>query len=139
MDGAALGALGGSLGRPITGVVHGAGLEDSKLVDDKDYDVFDRVVRVKVDGWRALLGAVQASGREHPEFQASHQRCRIGIADKPIMPLQLGIGCRDARRIPPCPNGCVAIGWTCWRDVYNTRLTEVFAAAGIETLAVEDE
>ena len=24
---------------------------------DKDYTVFDRVVRVKIDGWRALLAA----------------------------------------------------------------------------------
>ena len=35
MDRAALETLGSELGRPITGVVHGAGLEDSKLVADK--------------------------------------------------------------------------------------------------------
>ena len=62
MDRSALEALGEGLGRPITGVVHGAGLEDSKLVADKGYDVFDRVVRVKVDGWQSLLTAVKASG-----------------------------------------------------------------------------
>ena len=50
MDKAGLSELGANLGRPITGIVHGAGLEDSKLVADKAYDVFDRVVRVKVDG-----------------------------------------------------------------------------------------
>ena len=38
MDRQALQDLGTSLGRPITGIVHGAGLEDSKLVADKGYD-----------------------------------------------------------------------------------------------------
>ena len=38
--------LGKSLNRKITGVVHGAGLEDSKLVADKDHDIFDRVVEL---------------------------------------------------------------------------------------------
>ena len=37
--------LGKSLGRKITGIVHGAGLEDSKLVKDKTHEIFDRVVR----------------------------------------------------------------------------------------------
>ena len=39
-------ALGKSLKRKITGVIHGAGLEDSKLVADKGHDIFDRVVEV---------------------------------------------------------------------------------------------
>ena len=68
MDRQALQDLGKSLGRPITGIVHGAGLEDSKLVADKGYDVFDRVVRVKVDGWQSLLSAVRASGPDAPSF-----------------------------------------------------------------------
>ena len=57
MDHEALTSLGEGLGKPITGIVHGAGLEDSKRVTDKSHEIFDRVVRVKIDGWRALLGS----------------------------------------------------------------------------------
>ena len=64
----ALESLGQNLEREITGIVHGAGLEDSKLVGDKSHEIFDNVVRVKIDGWRALLGAVRASGRDYPLF-----------------------------------------------------------------------
>ena len=144
MDGAALGALGGSLGRPITGVVHGAGLEDSKLVDDKDYDVFDRVVRVKVDGWRALLGAVQASGREHPEFACCFTSVagRFGNGGQTDYAAANSVLDAEMARLTASSNGRgVAIGWTGWRDVgMATRgsIEAVFAAAGIETLAVED-
>ena len=65
MDHDALVSLGEGLESPITGIIHGAGLEDSKLVSDKSHEIFDRVVRVKVDGWRALLGAVQALSLIH--------------------------------------------------------------------------
>ena len=43
--------------RKVTGIVHGAGLEDSKLVSDKTWETFDKVTRVKVDGLRALIDA----------------------------------------------------------------------------------
>ena len=43
---------------PITGVVHGAGLEDSKLVADKSWGTFSKVISVKIDGWRALIDAI---------------------------------------------------------------------------------
>ena len=64
MDTDGLKQLGASLGRPITGIIHGAGLEDSKLVASKDYNVFDKVIRVKIDGWHSLLSAVEASSGE---------------------------------------------------------------------------
>ena len=144
MDKAGLSELGANLGRPITGIVHGAGLEDSKLVADKAYDVFDRVVRVKVDGWRSLLGAVEASGRDVPAFACCFTSVagRFGnggqtdyaaansVLDAEMARLTAGQACR-----------AVAIGWTGWRDVgMATRgsIEAVFAAAGIETLAVED-
>ena len=144
MDAEGLEELGSSLGRPITGIVHGAGLEDSKLVTDKGYDVFDRVVRVKVDGWRALLGAVRASGRDAPSFACCFTSVagRFGnggqtdyaaansVLDAEMARLTASSECRG-----------VAIGWTGWRDVgMATRgsIEAVFAAAGIETLAVED-
>ena len=70
MDIEALSELGSSSKRKITGIVHGAGLEDSKLVSDKSHDIFDRVVRVKVDVWNALMASVRASGMDNPTFAA---------------------------------------------------------------------
>ena len=144
MDYDSLESLGKNLGRPITGIIHGAGLEDSKLVGDKSHEIFDRVTRVKVDGWRALMGAVQASGREYPLFASCFTSVagRFGnggqtdyaaansVLDAEMARLTASSSCR-----------AVAIGWTGWRDVgMATRgsIEAVFEAAGIETLAVED-
>ncbi|MGB1679055.1 MAG: beta-ketoacyl synthase N-terminal-like domain-containing protein [Poseidonia sp.] len=144
MDHEGLATLGASLGRPITGIVHGAGLEDSKLVGDKGYDVFDRVVRVKVDGWRALLGAVRASGRENPTFACCFTSVagRFGNGGQTDYAAANSVLDAEMARLTATSEGRgVAIGWTGWRDVgMATRgsIEAVFAAAGIETLAVED-
>ena len=144
MDRKALETLGGSLGRPITGIVHGAGLEDSKLVKDKGYEVFDRVVRVKVDGWRALLAAVKASGRDSPSFAC----CFTSVAGRfgnggqtDYAAANSVLDAEMARLTAATECRAVAIGWTGWRDVgMATRgsIEAVFAAAGIETLSVDD-
>ena len=144
MDQTALQELGSSLGRPITGLVHGAGLEDSKLVADKGYEVFDRVVRVKVDGWRALLSAVVASGREVPEFACCFTSVagRFGNGGQTDYAAANSVLDAEMARLTATTNcRAVAIGWTGWRDVgMATRgsIEAVFEAAGIETLAVQD-
>ena len=141
-DAEALSALGASLANPITGVVHGAGLEDSKLVADKEWSTFDKVVRVKIDGWSALMQAVGASqgnlrfasaftsvaGRFGNGGQTDYAAAN-SILDAEMARLTAEGGCRS-----------VAIGWTGWRDVgMATRgsIEAVFEAAGIETLPVE--
>ena len=144
MDQIALQELGSSLGRPITGIVHGAGLEDSKLVADKGYEVFDRVVRVKVDGWRALLSAVVASGPLLPEFACCFTSVagRFGNGGQTDYAAANSVLDAEMARLTATKEcRAVAIGWTGWRDVgMATRgsIEAVFAAAGIETLAVED-
>jgi len=144
MDQIALQELGSSLGRPITGIVHGAGLEDSKLVADKGYEVFDRVVRVKVDGWRALLSAVVASGPLLPEFACCFTSVagRFGNGGQTDYAAANSVLDAEMARLTATKDcRAVAIGWTGWRDVgMATRgsIEAVFAAAGIETLAVED-
>ena len=143
-DAEGLAEIGANLGRKITGILHGAGLEDSKLVADKSADIFNNVIRVKVDGWRALLGAVHASGSDNPSFACCFTSVagRFGnggqtdyaaancILDSEMARLTASDTCR-----------AVAIGWTGWRDVgMATRgsIEAVFEAAGIETLSVED-
>ncbi len=141
-DAEALSSLGASLSKPITGVVHGAGLEDSKLVADKTWEIFDNVVRVKIDGWSALMKAVEASqgelrfasvftsvaGRFGNGGQTDYAAAN-SILDAEMARLTAKGQCR-----------AVAIGWTGWRDVgMATRgsIEAVFEAAGIETLPVD--
>jgi len=124
----------------VTGIVHGAGLEDSKLVGDKSWNTFDMVVRVKVDGWKALVSTAGEDLRFACAFTSVAGRFGNGgqtdyaaansILDAEMARLTASGNCR-----------AVAIGWTGWRDVgMATRgsIEAVFEAAGIDTLAVED-
>ena len=131
--------LGAVNGRDITGIVHGAGLEESKLVADKDWSMFDLVVRVKVDGWKALISATGDKLRFACAFTSVAGRFGNGgqtdyaaansILDAEMARLTANGDCR-----------AVAIGWTGWRDVgMATRgsIEAVFESAGIETLSVD--
>ena len=126
-------------GRTVTGIVHGAGLEESKLVADKSWENFDRIVRVKVDGWRALANAAGNSVRFACAFTSVTGRFGNGgqtdyAAANSILDVEM------ARLTASGECRAVAIGWTGWRDVgMATRgsIETVFEAAGIETLPVE--
>ena len=124
----------------VTGIVHGAGLEESKLVADKAWNTFDLIVRVKIDGWKALTSCTSDSLRFACAFTSVAGRFGNGgqtdyaaansILDAEMARLTANSECR-----------AVAIGWTGWRDVgMATRgsIEAVFESAGIETLAVED-
>ena len=143
MDAKTLSKLGADLGHVITGVVHGAGLEESKLVGDKTHEAFDRVVRVKVDGWTALMGAVEASGARHPAFAACFTSVAGRFGNGGQTDYAAANSVLDAEMARLTASGAcraVAIGWTGWRDVgMATRgsIEAVFEAAGIETLPVD--
>ena len=127
-------------GRTVTGVVHGAGLEESKLVGDKTWSTFDLIVRVKVDGWKALTSAAGDSLRFACAFTSVAGRFGNGgqtdyAAANSILDAEM------ARMTANSECRAVAIGWTGWRDVgMATRgsIEAVFESAGIETLAVDD-
>ncbi|HII17972.1 MAG TPA: KR domain-containing protein, partial [Candidatus Poseidoniaceae archaeon] len=139
MNAKSLTKLGANLGHAITGVVHGAGLEESKLVGDKTHEAFDRVVRVKVDGWAALMGAVEASGVRHPAFAACFTSVAGRFGNGGQTDYAAANSVLDAEMARLTASGAcraVAIGWTGWRDVgMATRgsIEAVFEAAGIET------
>ena len=126
--------------RSVTGIVHGAGLEESKLVADKSWSTFDLIVRVKVDGWKALTSAAGDSLRFACAFTSVAGRFGNGgqtdyAAANSILDVEM------ARMTANSECRAVAIGWTGWRDVgMATRgsIEAVFESAGIETLAVED-
>ena len=134
--------LGKSLGRKITGIVHGAGLEDSKLVKDKTHEIFDRVVRVKIDGWKSLMAGAYASGTKNLKFAACFTSVAGRFGNGGQTDYAAANSVLDAEMARLTASGdcrAVAIGWTGWRDVgMATRgsIEAVFAAAGIETLDV---
>ena len=127
-------------GRTVTGIVHGAGLEESKLVADKEWNRFDLIVRVKEDGWRCLHSAAGKSLRFACAFTSVAGRfgnagqtdyaAANSVLDAEMSRMTANSECR-----------AVAIAWTGWRDVgMATRgsIESVFEASGIETLSVED-
>ena len=128
---------------PITGVVHGAGVEDSKLVADKTWDTFSKVISVKIDGWRALIDAIgDELGQLRVLCAFTSIAGRFGnggqvdyAAANNILDAEM---CRIAHH-EDAPRA-VAIAWSGWRDVgMATRgsLETVFSQAGIETIPVE--
>ncbi len=143
MDRSSMIEVGKSLNRKITGIVHGAGLEDSKLVANKDYDIFDRVVRVKLDGWKSLMAAVDASGTKTLKFAACFTSVAGRFGNGGQTDYAAANSVLDAEMARLTASGkcrAVAIAWTGWKDVgMATRgsIEAVFAAAGIETLDVE--
>jgi 3-hydroxymyristoyl/3-hydroxydecanoyl-(acyl carrier protein) dehydratase len=142
MDREGMQALGSSLGRPITGIVHGAGLEDSKLVAAKDYNVFDKVIRVKIDGWQSLLAATETSGGEL-RFASCFTSVSGRFGNNGQTDYSAANSILDAEMARLTASGscrAVAIAWTGWRDVgMATRgsFQAVFDAAGIDTISVE--
>ena len=142
MDADGLRDLGASLGRPITGIIHGAGLEDSKLVASKDYNVFDKVIRVKVDGWQSLLGAVESSGGEL-RFASCFTSVSGRFGNNGQTDYSAANSILDAEMARLTASGtcrAVAVAWTGWRDVgMATRgsFQAVFDAAGIDTISVD--
>ena len=127
----------------ITGIIHGAGIEDSKLVADKNWDTFSAVIRVKVDGWKALEAAAISSGTDELRLACSFTSVagRFGnggqtdyAAANSVLDVEM------ARLSATGKTHAVAIAWTGWKDVgMATRgsLEAIFEAAGIDTIPVE--
>ena len=92
------------------------------------------------------MSAVQASGRDVPDFACCFTSVAGGFGNGGQTDYAAANSVLDAemaRLTATTTCRAVAIGWTGWRDVgMATRGSieaGVFAAAGIETLAVEDE
>ncbi|MDG1525001.1 MAG: SDR family NAD(P)-dependent oxidoreductase, partial [Candidatus Thalassarchaeaceae archaeon] len=127
----------------ITGIVHGAGLEDSKLVADKSWDTFTKIISVKIDGWRALVDAL---GEEISELRVlcafTSVAGRFGNGGQVDYAAANNILDAEMCRITHHESAprAVAIAWSGWQDVgMATRgsLESVFMEAGIETIPVE--
>ncbi len=127
----------------ITGLIHGAGMEDSKLVSDKSWDTFSEVVSIKIDGWRAMIDALGSSINDLRvvcAFTSVAGRFGNGgqvdyAAANNILDAEM---CRIAHHAD-APRA-IAIAWSGWKDVgMATRgsIETVFAQAGIEMISIE--
>ncbi len=128
---------------PITGIVHGAGIEDSKLVADKEWQTFDMVLKIKVDGWKALYSAAHKSGSKL-RFAAAFTSVagRFGNGGQTDYAAANSILDAEMARLTAAPDSirAVATAWTGWKDVgMATRgsLEKIFEAAGIDTIPVD--
>ena len=127
---------------PITGIVHGAGIEDSKLVAEKTWQTFSTVVSIKVDGWKALVSAAEYSGGDL-RFAACFTSVAGRLGNGGQTDYAAANSVLDAEMARLTAGGktrAVATAWTGWKDVgMATRgsLEKIFEAAGIETIPVD--
>ncbi|MDP6943098.1 MAG: SDR family NAD(P)-dependent oxidoreductase, partial [Myxococcota bacterium] len=114
--------------------IHGAGLEDSHLLAQKSPDVFDRVLRVKLDGARNLVNALgdrlglfvgftSVSGRFGNAGQVDYAAANDGLS-RLCCTLNQGAG-----------PAALAVDWTAWADV--GMATRGSVATVLEHLGVE--
>jgi len=128
---------------PITGIIHGAGIEDSKMVADKDWDTFSNVMSVKVDGWQSLVNAVKDHSAELRYCCAFTSIAgRFGNGGQVDYAAANCILDAEMSRLAHTDSEphAVALAWTGWQDVgMATRgsIERVFEEAGIETVSVE--
>jgi acyl transferase domain-containing protein/acyl carrier protein len=129
---------------PITGIIHGAGIEDSTRFEEKPIETVERVLAVKVGGWKALIDSTSndsahlkfvcvftsIAGRTGNAMQADY--CAANqILD--VEMARISASSDDIR--------AVAIAWSPWAEVgMATRgsLERIFEAAGIEMIPLTE-
>jgi NAD(P)-dependent dehydrogenase (short-subunit alcohol dehydrogenase family) len=118
---------------PVRGIIHGAGVIEDRLIEDKDLDLFDKVVNTKVVGLQALL---EAAGSDDLKclvlFSSVTGRFgRVGQVDYAMANEVLNkIAHRQAARRPHCR--VVAINWGPWDGgMVGDSLKRVFEREGV--------
>jgi len=128
---------------PITGIIHGAGIEDSKLIGDKDSKIFEKVVSIKTDGWVNLVQAAEISGTEALRIACCFTSIagRFGNAGQTDYSAANCILDAEMSRLNATgKTRGIAIAWTGWRDVgmaTKGSIEKVFDEAGIQTVGLE--
>ncbi|RAL23895.1 hypothetical protein DL240_07030 [Lujinxingia litoralis] len=127
---------------PVTGVIHGAGVEDSRLLGAKDVAAFDRVFRGKALGgvnlWRALrdrglrhyVAFTSVAGRFGNAGQTDYAAANDALA-RQVM--RINAFARQSGR----PVQALAIDWTAWDEVgmaVEGSMRTILEARGVEFL-----
>lgn len=123
---------------PVTAVVHGAGVLADRLIADKTDEQFERVVRAKADGFRAVLDLV---GPDEPALVCvfSSVAASAGNAGQGDYAAANEIAERMAvewrARHPRCL--VKAIAWGPWRGgMVGPQLAERFAEHGVPLISL---
>ncbi|MCK5913630.1 MAG: SDR family NAD(P)-dependent oxidoreductase, partial [Desulfuromusa sp.] len=121
---------------PVRGLIHGAGVLADKLIKEKTIEQFEQVYSTKVDGLRALLGAV---GEDDLKllvmFSSSTGRFgRIGQVDYAVANEILNkIADQQAEMRPDCR--VLSLNWGPWDGgMVTPALKKVFAQEGIDVI-----
>ena len=125
---------------PVTGIVHGAGIEDSTPFERKESSTLGQVLSVKIDGWRNIVTALEGD-LPNMRFLCSF----TSIAGRQGNAMQFGYCSAnqildvEMARIAAHENAprAVAIAWAPWGDVgMATRgsLETIFERAGIDII-----
>ena len=125
---------------PVTGIVHGAGIEDSTPFERKESSRMKQVLSVKVDGWRNIVTALE------DDLQNMRFLCSFtSIAGRQGNAMQFGYCAAnqildvEMARISAHEEAprAVAIAWAPWGDIgMATRgsLETIFERAGIDMI-----
>ena len=123
---------------PITGIIHGAGVIEDKLIDDKSADSFNRVFDTKVD---SLYGLIHSADPKHLKFIALFSSAAAAFGNR---------GQSDYAAANSLMNQVaiylnaewrplvVALGWGPWgkKGMVSAELQRQFAQQGIELIDV---
>jgi NAD(P)-dependent dehydrogenase (short-subunit alcohol dehydrogenase family)/acyl carrier protein len=136
---ASLASLRVELGKPVRGIVHGAGVLADARIEDKTAEQFERVYATKVNGLHSLLQAVEPDElRALVLFSSSTARFgRTGQVDYAIANEVLNkLARQQARRLPKCR--VVSINWGPWEGgMVTPALKKVFEQEGIGLIPLE--
>ena len=128
---------------PITGIIHGAGIEDSKLIGDKDPEIFEKVVSIKTEGWINLVNTAEISGTKDLRIACCFTSIagRFGNAGQTDYSAANCILDAEMSRLNATnKTRAIAIAWTGWREVgmaTKGSIEKVFEQAGIQTVGLE--
>ncbi|OQY41482.1 MAG: hypothetical protein B6240_15145 [Desulfobacteraceae bacterium 4572_87] len=120
----------------ITGLIHGAGVLEDRLIGDKTISQFERVYATKVDGLRNLLSATEPDDLKMIAlFSSSTARFgRKGQIDYAVANEALNKIAQDtARKRPECRT--VAVNWGPWDGgMVTDALKPLFKVEGIDLI-----
>jgi NAD(P)-dependent dehydrogenase (short-subunit alcohol dehydrogenase family)/acyl carrier protein len=127
---------------PITGIVHGAGIEDSTPFDSKSDEIVQKVMGVKVGGWLSIYDSI--SSRKQPvRFACSFTSVagRLGNAAQLDYCAANRILDAEHTRISSEDTVSISIAWSPWAGAgMATRgsLETVFDRAGVDMIPVDE-
>ncbi|MCO4744206.1 MAG: acyltransferase domain-containing protein [Proteobacteria bacterium] len=136
-DAEAVGAAIATIGQPVRGLIHGAGVLQDKLLVDKSEEQFDLVFSTKVDGLEALLANVDldelrlatmfgsVAGRYGNRGQADYSMANEAL-------------CAKARQLSAAGVLAKCFSWGPWDGgMVDAGLAKQFAARGIALIGLE--